>query len=272
MLNYMYITKSPETARMAENAGVNRVFVDLEKRGKAERQFGLNTVQSDHTVEDVSAVRHALHQAELLVRVNPIYEGSEEEIRSVLDAGADILMLPYFKTVEEVQKFLSYCGGRAQTMLLVETPEAAEHLEEILSGGGVDFIHVGINDLHLALKRKFMFELLADGTVEKICRAAQKAQIPYGFGGVARLGKGLLPAEYVLAEHYRLKSSAVILSRSFCDTAVYQNPLEIEEIFQEGVSSLRQYERFLQSRPPEFFEETHQKMAEKILSITEAME
>ena len=36
-----------------------------------------------------------------------------------------------------------------------------------------------------------------------------------GFGGIARLGFGMLPAEHVIAEHYRLGSTAVILSRSF---------------------------------------------------------
>ena len=78
-------------------------------------------------------------------------------------------MLPYFKTLEEVKKFLKYVDGRCITNLLVETPEAVDLLDVILILDGVDEIHIGLNDLHLELKMKFMFELLADGTVEKIC-------------------------------------------------------------------------------------------------------
>ena len=39
--------------------------------------------------------------------------------------------------------------------------------------------------------------------------------IPFGFGGMAKIGEGMLPAEKILAEHYRLGSSSVILSRTF---------------------------------------------------------
>ena len=117
MLKLMYITKSPEIARIAETAGCDRIFVDLEKLGKEQRQGGMNTVKSDHTVADAAAVRRVLKKAELLVRVNPMYDGSEEEIRSVIDAGADIVMLPYFKRAEEAEEFSGYCAGRAKVML-----------------------------------------------------------------------------------------------------------------------------------------------------------
>ena len=39
--------------------------------------------------------------------------------------------------------------------------------------------------------------------------------MPFGFGGIARIGDGMLPAEKILAEHIRLGSSSVILSRTF---------------------------------------------------------
>lgn len=41
MLNLLYITNRPEVAVIAEDAGVNTVFVDLETIGKSERQGGL---------------------------------------------------------------------------------------------------------------------------------------------------------------------------------------------------------------------------------------
>ena len=171
-LKLMYITNNPEVALIAEHAGVDRIFVDLEYIGKADRQGGMDTVQSDHTLQDVKRISQVLSKADLLVRVNPIHEAteeycsSEEEIETAITNGADIIMLPFFKTVEEVEFFINQVAGRCRTMLLLETPEAVECLDDILALKGIDEIHIGINDLSLGYKRKFMFELLADGTVE----------------------------------------------------------------------------------------------------------
>ena len=171
-LKLMYITNNPEVALIAEHAGVDRIFVDLEYIGKADRQGGMDTVQSDHTLQDVKRISQVLSKADLLVRVNPIHEATEEycsskeEIETAITNGADIIMLPFFKTVEEVEFFINQVAGRCRTMLLLETPEAVECLDGILALKGIDEIHIGINDLSLGYKRKFMFELLADGTVE----------------------------------------------------------------------------------------------------------
>lgn len=101
----MFITNNIEVAQIAERAGVDRIFIDLETVGKQERQGGMDTVQSHHTVEDVRAMRAALRASELFVRVNPIYEGSEQEIHAVLAAGAQVIMLPYFKTRSRSLRF-----------------------------------------------------------------------------------------------------------------------------------------------------------------------
>ena len=101
-LKLMYITNRPEIAQNAETAGVDRIFVDLEYIGKAERQGGMDTVQSRHTLDDVKRISEAITTAELLVRVNPIhdaldnYPSSKDEIDATIEAGADILMLPFF--------------------------------------------------------------------------------------------------------------------------------------------------------------------------------
>lgn len=79
MLKLMYITNQPQIAKIAYEAGVDRIFVDLETIGKTERQGGMDTVQSHHTLEDVKKIRNAFN-GELLVRSNHIYEGSKEEI------------------------------------------------------------------------------------------------------------------------------------------------------------------------------------------------
>lgn len=247
-LKLMYITNSPEVAQIAESAGVDRIFVDMEYIGKSDRQGGMDTVQSHHTVDDIKKIANVIETAELLVRINPIHEATEEyisskeEIDQAIANGAKILMLPYFKSVDEVRTFVKLVDGRAKTLPLVETPEAVKMIDKILELD-INEIFVGLNDLSLGYGKKFMFELLSDGTVEDICYKFKKKGIPYGFGGIATLGTGLLPAEKILIEHYRLGSTCVILSRSFCDANKIKDVDKIKEILVNGVSDLREYEK-----------------------------
>lgn len=247
-LNLMYITNQPDIARIAQAAGVDRIFLDMEYIGKDLRQGGMDTVQCRHTLEDLAAVRAAVTRSEVLVRCNPIHEatdvypGSAAEISGIIQGGADIIMLPYFKTVQEVQHFLALVNGRVRTCLLVETTEAVENIHEILALPGIDEVLIGLNDLSLGYGLKFMFELLADGTVEKLCRIFAEKGIPYGFGGIASLGRGLLPAEYIIKEHYRLGSTCVILSRSFCNINKMSDMQVLRSLFRDGIRQIRQLE------------------------------
>ena len=152
-------------------------------------------------------------------------------------------MLPFFKTVAEVKRFLRIVDGRTRSMLLLETPEAVEALDEILAIPGIDEIHIGINDLSIGYGKRFMFELLTDGTVERLCRKMQLAGMFYGFGGIASLGRGLVPAEMIIREHYRLGSRMAILSRSFCNVDQFSDLNAIEEIFFRGVREIRTLEK-----------------------------
>ena len=228
-LNLMYITNRPDVALIAEKYGVDRIWVDLETLGKEERQHNMNTVKSRHTVDDIKRIKPLLTKSEMLVRVNPWNENSVQEINDVVSAGADIIMLPMWKSAAEVTNFLSGVDGRCKTTLLLETKEAVECLDEVLVNGGMDEIHIGLNDIHLSYGMTFMFELLANGTVEMLCEKIKAKGIPYGFGGIARLGTGDLPAEKVIMEHYRLGSTRAILSRSFCDVSKMTDINEIED-------------------------------------------
>lgn len=242
MLTLMYITNNPKIALIAQKYGVDRVWVDLETIGKGDRQKNMDSVQSHHTVDDIRRIAPLLDRSQMLVRVNPWHDGSAAEIDEVIDAGGQLVMLPMWKTVNEVEKFIAAVNGRAKVILLLETREAEACLDKVLTLDGVDEIHIGLNDLHISYGLSFMFELLANGTVERICRKLSAAGIPYGFGGIAKIGEGMLPAERILYEHYRLGSGRVILSRSFCDADKIGDIAEIERIFAKNVKQLRKYE------------------------------
>ena len=272
MLKLMYITNRPDIAQIAETAGVDRIFVDMEFIGKDERQKGLDTVKSRHTFLDIANIKKAVEMAEVLARINPIhdplpdYPGSAVEIDRTIAAGADIIMLPYFKTPEEVRTFLKLVNGRVRTMLLLETREAVEHVDEILSIPGIDEIHIGINDLSISYGKRFMFELLADGTVEQLCFKFRKKGIPFGFGGIASLGNGLLPSEYVIKEHYRLGSTCVILSRSFCDVMKIHHIGIINDTFLKGVRKIRELEQECAPHS-EYFQKNQRMVEQKVAEI-----
>ncbi|MCM1103246.1 MAG: HpcH/HpaI aldolase/citrate lyase family protein [Clostridium sp.] len=266
-LKMMYITNKPEIARIIERHSVDRIWVDLEARGKAIRQAGRNVVLSTHTVEDVSIIRNCISKAQLMVRVNSIYEDSKKEINDVIERGAELVMLPFFETIDEVKQFLEYVNGRAKTMLLVETIGAENKLDEILKLSGIDEIHIGLNDLHIQYRQKFMFELLANGKVEEICDKVRPYGIPYGFGGIARLDDGMLPARHIIAEHYRMGSSMAILSRSFYDSWISNDLEEIERAFKFGMEEIREYEKRLEHESEAFFEDNRKTVVREVNDV-----
>ena len=266
----MYITNNPQVALIAEKYGVDRIWIDLETLGKEERQRGMNTVKSKHTIDDIKIIKPLLTRAEMLVRINPWHDGSEKEIEEVISAGADMIMLPMWKTVEEVENFLRTVAGKCKTTLLLETREAVECLDEVLKHGDMDEIHIGLNDLHLSYGLDFMFELLSNGIVEKIVKKIKRTGIPYGFGGIARLGCGDLPAERIIMEHYRLGSSRVILSRSFCNNDLISDLSEVENVFRNNMRLLREYEDTVSKMPDSEFVSNQaeiEEIVEKIVKI-----
>ena len=267
-LKLMYITNNPKIAKIAESSGVDWIFIDLEKIGKKERQGHVDSVKSRHYIHDIPKIKDKLATSELLVRVNPINKNSRAEIEQVINNGADIVMLPYFKTVEEVEVFINIVHGRVQSCLLLETPEAVNAIDDILEINGINFIHIGLNDLHLGYDMHFMFELLADGTVETLCNKIHLKNIPYGFGGIAQIGEGDLPAERIIAEHYRLESSMVILSRSFFNQDLIDDFKKPSKAFELGVKKIRDYERKVLNAPEELFLSNKIKVEEIVEQIT----
>ncbi|MCE9679180.1 aldolase/citrate lyase family protein [Shewanella sp. AS1] len=228
-MQLMILTNEPKFALEAELAGVNRIFVDLEYLNKAERQRGLNTVLSNHTIEDVKLVRSVLRNSHLLVRINPINPTSKNEIDSVIENGADIIMLPMAFDANDARDFVEMVNGRAKTIVMIETAQALSRIDDLISVEGIDEFFIGLNDLKISLGLNFMFEVLSGGLVEYMVEKIQNAGGTVGFGGIAKLGEGDLPAELILSEHVRLNSNSVILSRTFKnDPAVSSSSKKID--------------------------------------------
>jgi hypothetical protein len=108
-----------------------------------------------------------------------------------------------------------------------------------------------------------MFEPLALGHVDQVAEAARKQGVRFGFGGIARLDEGMLPGRDVLAEHLRLGSGAVILSRTFHRAG--------EGSFEEQVAQLRRAEEELAARSADEIEADRLRIAAVIRQIAAGM-
>jgi 2-keto-3-deoxy-L-rhamnonate aldolase RhmA len=269
-MKLIYLTNDVEIAGIAERAGVDWIFVDLEYHGKVDRQAGRNTVISSHTIEDVARMRGALSKAELLVRLNPMGPWSAGEIEATLAHRPDTIMLPFFTCADEVARFIDLVNGRARTCLLVETLAAIDSIDSILSIPGVDCVHVGLNDLHIARGTRFMFEFLADGSLDRLADRIKSHGVPFGFGGMGRIGEKIPPAESILAEHFRLGSTMVILSRAFLSGSV-EDRVELERRFTTGVRDIRKCEQALAHAEGAFFEDNRLLVREQVYQVADGI-
>jgi hypothetical protein len=241
MLELIQITNDPVFARRCDALDGLRLFVDLERLGKVERQAGRNTFISAHDIDDVGRIKQVLRRSRLMVRVNPLNPGTASEVDAVIARGADLLMLPMFTRAAELREFSSIVAGRVPIVPLLETGAALECLDDWVATPGLVEIFVGLNDLHLSLGLRFMFEPLALGLVDKVAQAARRQGLRFGFGGIARLDEGLLPGRDVLSEHLRLGSGSVILSRTF-------HRADASDSFEHEVGRLRGAEKELAQR------------------------
>lgn len=251
MIDLFLISNKKEFILAALKNNVARIFIDLEINGKFERQGHLNTHITDHDISDVIKARLLIDSmpdisSKLLVRINPFHEGTDAEIEAVISAGADYIMLPMIKKIDDVEFVTKKIKGRSRFIPLIETVYSFMNLENIINIEGVDEIYIGLNDLHLEYNLKFMFEPLANGMLDKAAELLSKRGIPFGFGGIARAGEGVLPGELVLAEHLRLGSSMVILSRTFMWSFLEKSTLESS--LKSELEKLRFFEEKLEKR------------------------
>jgi len=266
-MQFWMIVNQPAIAAHIVAGGVGRVFVDLERLGKQQRQGHLDTWMSAHQPADVAALRSVVGTGQLLVRLNPWHPGSAAEIEAAIAAGADWLMLPMFRSLGELQGFCGAVAGRVPVIPLVETQEALALLPQVAQTPGVAEVFIGLNDLRLSLGLRFLFEPLVNGLLDHAAATLNSLGVPWGFGGLARAGEGLLPAELILGEHVRLGSSRVILSRTFHRMATSLEAMQQEMDFGAEMAKLLAAEAHWRAAGPAALAANHEQVAATIAAI-----
>jgi hypothetical protein len=210
-------TDDPALAARADAAGIDRIGIDIERIGKAERQRGLGTWISPHGIGSLPALRGALGHARLFARTNPVNGGTRDEVQALLDAGVEVLMLPMFSTAGEVERFAEIVDGRAQIVLLLEQVQAALAIGAILEVETVSEVHVGINDFALDLGLPNRFLALTHPLTEQVAHTVREAGRRFGIGGIGRAGDSGLPigSELIYAQYARLEATAALVARAF---------------------------------------------------------
>lgn len=186
-------------------------IVDLEKKGKELRQQLYNTQITEHTLTDLALVRNATSKP-IICRINNSGSLDTEEMKMVLDYGADELLVPMIKRIEEVEHVLASVNGSAKVSVMLETVESLTLLKK-LNELPLERCYVGLNDLAIQMQSNNIFFPLADGTIEKIgASLAHKL----GVAGLTHPDLGNpIPCRWLIDIMKQNKCSFGILRRSF---------------------------------------------------------
>lgn len=197
--------------------GAKGIVVDFETRGKVNRQQGFDTQINDHNWQDLHDIKQEL-QAYVICRIDGINDHTETEVLRAIELGADEILIPMVRKLNEVTTMLDLVKEKAQVSVMIETMEAV-NITRQLDQLPLARAYVGLNDLRICRGSESIFSAIADGTVESIREMIKYT--PFGFGGLTIPGYGTpLPVEHFLHEMTRLDCQFTFLRRSFFqDTA-----------------------------------------------------
>lgn len=211
MLGLFVFSTNPAFVVAADAAGVDGFVVDWERVGKAERQRGYDTQIGCDTVADLARVRSSTAKR-IICRINPVGPWTEREIGEAVAAGADEVLVPMVRQVEEVEEVLRLSRGRCGVGILVETEEAVACAGE-LARLPLARVYLGLQDLAIARRVANPFKAVSDGTVEHV---RGLFSVPFGFAGLTVPEGGYpIPCRLLLSEMARLGCRFTFLRRSF---------------------------------------------------------
>ncbi|HEX8102048.1 MAG TPA: aldolase/citrate lyase family protein [Solirubrobacteraceae bacterium] len=210
-------TDDPERARDADRAGIDRIGLDLERLGKRERQLDPRLWQTTHTEAALSLIGDSLSSARLFARTNPPHDGWAEEADRLIAGGAEILMLPCFRSAAQVREALELVADRARLVPLIETVDALGDVAAIAEIDGLREVHFGLNDLAIEMRLANRFTALVRPEVEDATRMLAGAGLRVGVGGIGRARDARLPirSDLVYASYPRLRATGALIARSF---------------------------------------------------------
>lgn len=200
-----------EFIRKTVASGVHGIIVDWENQDKGKRQAGADTEINKATIEDLRRVRNCT-DARVICRINGYNSTTTDEIENAIDSGADEILLPMVRSVQEVQDTLDLVADRCGLGILVETIDAV-NIADKLSKLPLTRVYVGLNDLGIERGTPNIFSAIEDGTVEKI---RGSFEVPFGFAGITFPERGYpIQCRLLIAEMTRLNCDFSFLRRSF---------------------------------------------------------
>jgi hypothetical protein len=126
--------------------------------------------------------------------------------------GADEILVPMVKTVQEVEYILSEAERKVGVGILIETNAAIE-ISAQLAQLPLTRIYVGLNDLAIENQDGNIFTPLINGGIEKI---RNNVSIPFGLAGLTLPERGFpVPCHLLIKEFVRLSCQFSFLRRSF---------------------------------------------------------
>jgi citrate lyase beta subunit len=192
-------------------AGVTGIVVDLETKGKANRQTSYNTQVNRHRISDIREIRQATRSG-IICRVNGGKFLSKSEIEAAIDAGANEILVPMVTSLTEIDEVVATVRNRACISLMIETPEAIALVKEI-NQYPIYRVFVGLNDLSIAFSQRNLFLPLLDGTVDHI---RNNIHTRFGVAGLTHPDAGYpVKCRMLINEMKRLNCTFGFLRRSY---------------------------------------------------------
>ena len=236
-INLFAFANTPAAARAVVDAGATGVVIDWERRGKVARQAGADTQVNGDTPDDLAAVRAATG-GRVLCRVNQWAPWTPAEIDLAVDLGADEVLLPMVRRVDEVDAALDAVAGRCGLGILIETTDAVRQVDELLARP-LSRIYMGLNDLMIDRGGRCLFAALVDGTVDRVARVARANVTPFGVAGLTLPEAGRpVPCRLLTGALARVGASFTFLRRSFwADTAGRDLAVEVPRMLEAAASA-----------------------------------
>lgn len=244
MLELILISNDLEISSYAYDSGVDIIMIDLEVLGKEIRQKNFNMVQNYHTIKDIELFRKRFPKNKLIVRSNSPKYIHSDEIRDILSFEPDFLMIPFFDKLCEIKNFVdSINQTKTKVLPLFETASSVFRMRDFVDAGIISDYYIGLNDLRLTIGYDFLFEAVSNDIIDYASEIIKtNSNNRFGFGGISRIGTGDLPADLILAEHVRLNSNYVILSRAFHNSSLNIHDMKSKINLPHEIRKLREKE------------------------------